>query len=134
MKTLKFNLSRMMILGILLIIAVFMTMPAYADPHMSCDPQDGATKYRIELYEKDGQAITPIIKESPARADTTMFQDLANIPEGNYKGRAWGYAAEYQITNSEGEVSSVGGWSAPPAPFDLNIGGPGVITGLGLVE
>ena len=59
-------------------LLVLSAVVAHADPFLTCDPQEGVTKYRMSL---GGIETT-----SDALADGAAMADLANAPEGTTNG------------------------------------------------
>jgi hypothetical protein len=62
--------------SLLILIALLFTMPLWADPFLTCDPQAGVSKYKL--------TIDTVESLSDANADGSAWHDLINIPAGDH--------------------------------------------------
>jgi hypothetical protein len=106
------------ILSILFIASVLIAFvnSVEAKPFLSCDPNAGITQYKIEIPAQ-GAFTTHWEKIVPARADGSLYWDLAEWPhgKGTFNGQV-SAGGDWEVTDSAtGNVTTVFQFSTPSA-------------------
>lgn len=85
---------------------------AEANPFLSCDPQAGVTKYKVNMPSAG------IVDEiTNAQANGSALHDISSWPSGTYNDGEIRAGAEYILN---GVPQNVWRWS-DPTPFDITV-------------
>ncbi len=101
-------------------LLLFTLASAFAEPFLTCDPQDYATAYRIRFSADNGVTWGPW-SEGPAVYGAMRF-DLADVPVGLYRGEAQAGQATQVADLTTGVITESLYWS-DSAPFSLKVPG-----------